>query len=490
MIAASVGRAARMARRLGQRRRVVAVRRRRLPGDGARLQARRLRPRDAAAREAFAARAPRASRSAPCWSPRLRHRLPGLVGRALHLGELRLQRHRQQHGGDPDVDPAAELRRRRGALRAGGARRMCLVLRGGRPDLRDAASKSGTRAAISPRTSEVRSRCRVGGGTMSLIAIGGLLLFILLLLLTGGVWIAMALAIVGWVGQSFFTTTPPGKNLFSAFWETTASWELAALPLFIWMGEILFRTQLSEQMFERPGAVAQPRARAADAHHDPRLRHLRLGLGLVGRDLRHDRQGGAARTEAARLRRASWRIGALATAGRLGILIPPSITMVVYAVAADASRDPPLPRRLPARLPADGAVLAATSPGGACATPTGAAARAADHAGCRSCAARRSLIPCGAADRLHRLGAGRRLGHRHRMRGLRRARLAGHRRGRRASLTWRNFWDGPDGRHARELHDHVHPGRRRVPDQDDGLHRHPARAGRMGGGDAPAARTR
>src|SRR5262245_39091680 len=85
---------------------------------------------------------------------------------------------------------------------------------------------------------------------MSLLTIGGLLLFILLLLLTGGVWIAMALAIVGWVGQAFFTTTQPGKNLFSAFWETTASWELAALPLFVWMGEILFRTRLSEQMFD------------------------------------------------------------------------------------------------------------------------------------------------------------------------------------------------------------------------------------------------
>jgi TRAP-type mannitol/chloroaromatic compound transport system permease large subunit len=85
---------------------------------------------------------------------------------------------------------------------------------------------------------------------MGLLEIGGLLLFIMLLLLSGGVWIAMSLAIVGWVGQAFFTQTMPGKNLFSAFWETTASWELAALPMFIWMGEILYRTKLSEQMFD------------------------------------------------------------------------------------------------------------------------------------------------------------------------------------------------------------------------------------------------
>ena len=67
---------------------------------------------------------------------------------------------------------------------------------------------------------------------MGLLEIGGLLLFLMLLMLSGGVWIAMTLAIVGWVGQAFFTNTLPGKNLFSAFWETAASWELAALPLF------------------------------------------------------------------------------------------------------------------------------------------------------------------------------------------------------------------------------------------------------------------
>ena len=82
------------------------------------------------------------------------------------------------------------------------------------------------------------------------LLMGALLLAIMLLLLAGGVWIAMTLAIVGWVGQAFFTNTLPGKNLFSAFWESNASWELAALPLFIWMGEILFRTKLSEEMFE------------------------------------------------------------------------------------------------------------------------------------------------------------------------------------------------------------------------------------------------
>ena len=171
---------------------------------------------------------------------------------------------------------------------------------------------------------------------MDILLMGGMLLVIMLVLLAGGVWIAMTLAIVGWVGQAFFTNTLPGKNLFSAFWESNASWELAALPLFIWMGEILFRTKLSEEMFEglRPWLNRIP----------GRLMHTTIiGCGVFG-----SVSGSSAATCATiakvalpELKRRGYNenlaIGALASAGTLGILIPPSITMVVYAVAADAS---------------------------------------------------------------------------------------------------------------------------------------------------------
>ena len=171
---------------------------------------------------------------------------------------------------------------------------------------------------------------------MGLLEIGGLLLLLMLLMLSGGVWIAMTLAIVGWVGQAFFTTTLPGKNLFSSFWETAASWELAALPLFIWMGEILYRTRLSEQMFDglSPWLSRVP----------GRLMHTTiLGCGIFG-----SVAGSSAATCATiakvalpELERRGYNrdiaLGSLAAAGGLGILIPPSITMVVYAIAADAS---------------------------------------------------------------------------------------------------------------------------------------------------------
>jgi len=171
---------------------------------------------------------------------------------------------------------------------------------------------------------------------MDILVVGAILLGLMLVLLAGGVWIAMTLAICGWVGQAFFTTTQPGKNLFSAFWESNASWELAALPLFIWMGEILFRTRLSEEMFEglAPWLNKIP----------GRLMHTTiLGCGIFG-----SVSGSSAATCATiskvalpeLLRRGydeKIALGSLATAGTLGILIPPSITMVVYAVAADAS---------------------------------------------------------------------------------------------------------------------------------------------------------
>ncbi|HZT63400.1 MAG TPA: C4-dicarboxylate ABC transporter permease, partial [Burkholderiales bacterium] len=68
---------------------------------------------------------------------------------------------------------------------------------------------------------------------MDIIEIAGLLLLLMMVLLGGGVWIAMTLAIVGWIGMAFFTGTPPGRNLFTAFWSSSSSWTLAALPMFI-----------------------------------------------------------------------------------------------------------------------------------------------------------------------------------------------------------------------------------------------------------------
>ena len=165
----------------------------------------------------------------------------------------------------------------------------------------------------------------------------GLVLFALLLvLLVGGVWIAISLAAVAWFGLQFFTNSDPAPSLFQSFWRTGASEALAALPLFVWMGEILYRTKLSEEMFEglAPWLGWLP----------GRLMHVNiLGCAIFGTV-----SGSSAATCATiakvalpELKRRGYDektcLGSLAAAGTLGILLPPSIIMVVYAVAAEVS---------------------------------------------------------------------------------------------------------------------------------------------------------
>jgi tripartite ATP-independent transporter DctM subunit len=171
---------------------------------------------------------------------------------------------------------------------------------------------------------------------MTALTAAALLLALLLVLLVGGVWIAIALAAVAWAGLAVFTSTPPDVSLFQSFWGSSASWTLAALPLFVWMGEILYRTRLSEEMFEglSPWLGWLP----------GRLMHVNiLGCAIFGTV-----SGSSAATCATiakvalpELKRRGYDektcLGSLCGAGTLGILLPPSIIMVVYAVAAEVS---------------------------------------------------------------------------------------------------------------------------------------------------------
>src|SRR5690348_13770245 len=84
---------------------------------------------------------------------------------------------------------------------------------------------------------------------LSLINLSIVLLTVMIAILASGVWIAVALGLVGFVAMVLTTSVPVGAVLATSVWSASASWTLAALPLFIWMGEILFRTRLSEEMF-------------------------------------------------------------------------------------------------------------------------------------------------------------------------------------------------------------------------------------------------
>src|ERR1700755_702872 len=196
------------------------------------------------------------------------------------------------------------------------------------------------------RATNCRSRRRLrksssapsrAGSDMELLSIAAILLGFLTLLLGAGVWIAVALMATGWAGMQFAgNSIPAGSVLATTVWGNSASWSLAALPLFIWMGEILFRTRLSEEMF---------RGFAPWLNWLPgRLMHVNvLACGVFG-----SVSGSSAATCATvakialpELKKRGYdenlSLGSLAGAGTLGILIPPSITMVVYAVQANVS---------------------------------------------------------------------------------------------------------------------------------------------------------
>ncbi|MBU8545921.1 MULTISPECIES: TRAP transporter large permease [Roseomonadaceae] len=172
---------------------------------------------------------------------------------------------------------------------------------------------------------------------------GLLLLGALFLILGLGVWIGLGLLATGLVGvvalpmlMTGMASFPADKVLGSAVWGSLASWTLAALPLFIWMGEILFRTKLSDDMFRGLAPWVQ--------WLPGRLMHVNvLGCGIFAAV-----SGSSAATTAtigkmslpALTRRGYHQpmaIGSLAGAGTLGLLIPPSIVMIVYGVAAEVS---------------------------------------------------------------------------------------------------------------------------------------------------------
>jgi C4-dicarboxylate transporter DctM subunit len=171
---------------------------------------------------------------------------------------------------------------------------------------------------------------------MNDVAITTLLIVSLFALLGSSVWIGLTLAGVAWIGMQLFSARPAGDAMAVTVWGSASSWTLTALPLFIWMGEILFRTKLSESMFRGLAPWVS------------RLPGRLLHTNVVGCTIFAAVSGSSAATCATigkmslpelgkRGYPESITIGSLAGAGTLGLLIPPSIIMIVYGVTADVS---------------------------------------------------------------------------------------------------------------------------------------------------------
>ena len=163
-----------------------------------------------------------------------------------------------------------------------------------------------------------------------------LLVGALFLILGSGVWIGLTLSGVAWIAMQLFSSRPAGDAMAVTIWGSSSSWTLTALPLFVWMGEILFRTRLSQDMFRglAPWMQALP----------GRLLHVNVAGCAIFAAV----SGSSAATCATigkmslpELQRRGYpemmSLGSLAGAGTLGLLIPPSIIMIVYGVAADVS---------------------------------------------------------------------------------------------------------------------------------------------------------
>ena len=164
----------------------------------------------------------------------------------------------------------------------------------------------------------------------------GVFLFILFLFLGSGIWVGLALMGVAYIGMELFTSRPAGDAMLTVIWTSSSSWTLTALPLFIWMGEILYRTRLSEDMFK------------GLAPWVGRLPGGLLHTNVVGCTIFAAVSGSSAATlttvgkmSIPELRARGYpefmTIGTLAGAATLGLMIPPSLTLIVYGVTINES---------------------------------------------------------------------------------------------------------------------------------------------------------
>jgi len=168
------------------------------------------------------------------------------------------------------------------------------------------------------------------------LALTLIFLLVLFTLLGTSVWIGISLLAVAWVGMELFTSRPVGDAMALTIWSASSSWTLTALPLFVWMGEILFRTKLSENLFKGL---------------QPWLHGLPGGLlhvNITGSAIFAAICGSSAATvltvgkmAVPELKRRNYPenmvIGTLAGAGTLGLLIPPSIIFIIYGVTVNES---------------------------------------------------------------------------------------------------------------------------------------------------------
>ncbi len=174
---------------------------------------------------------------------------------------------------------------------------------------------------------------------MSLVAASVLILLMVALFLGAGVWIFAGLIMVG-VGTLYivldFDLIRIGTIATKVISSSAVSWELAAIPVFIWMGDIIFRTDISQRLFRGLSPIVS------------RIPGGLLHTNVIGCTIFAAISGSSNATTATvgkitipELLKRGYDLnlasGSLAGAGTFGLLIPPSIAMIIYGVLAEVS---------------------------------------------------------------------------------------------------------------------------------------------------------
>ena len=174
---------------------------------------------------------------------------------------------------------------------------------------------------------------------MEIILSAAGVIFLILLFLGLGVWVFSGLAIVALLSLTLIgdvSIDRAGAILSRILFRAGNSWELSAIPLFILMGELIFRSNISDRLFRGlepwtkkiPGGILHTNVFGCA-----------LFAAVSGSSAATTATVGKITTEELKNRgyNRSLSIGSLAGAGSLGLLIPPSLVMIVYGIQAEVS---------------------------------------------------------------------------------------------------------------------------------------------------------
>ena len=168
----------------------------------------------------------------------------------------------------------------------------------------------------------------------------GLIVFVLVVLFLGtGTWIFSGLLLASAAALYLILDFPPhriGVIMKGITWRTISTWEVAAIPLFIWMGEIIFRTDISERLFRGLVPIVD---RVPGRLLHTNVAGCTLFAAVCGSTAATTATVGQITTSALSERGydVDLSVGSLAGAGSLGLMIPPSIVMIVYGLLAEVS---------------------------------------------------------------------------------------------------------------------------------------------------------